>query len=222
MRIYLAGPMTGHEHYNALAFEHAAAQWRDVGYEVVTPFDCNNVVWQKRYGRDFNPREDRCDYGDELLSLMFLEDLKALADAEAVAVLPGWEQSKGARAEVLVALNMGKRIFDAEAFRTLRPVPSIAFSDANESILEEAHRLVHGDRQAAYSHPSVDYRATGRMWAAILERHLGGDFPDIPPRVCCLMMAAVKLSREAGHHKRDNLTDLAGYAECADMCAEDE
>lgn len=34
------------------------------------------------------------------------------------------------------------------------------------------------------------------------------------------MMAAVKLSREVDKHKRDNLTDLAGYAECASMVAE--
>jgi hypothetical protein len=34
------------------------------------------------------------------------------------------------------------------------------------------------------------------------------------------MMAAMKVSREVNKHKRDNLTDLAGYAECANMVAE--
>jgi hypothetical protein len=34
------------------------------------------------------------------------------------------------------------------------------------------------------------------------------------------MMVAVKLSREVNKHKRDNLTDAAGYAECASMVAD--
>lgn len=83
-----------------------------------------------------------------------------------------------------------------------------------ETILEEAQRLVHGNRGADYGHPIVDYTRTGRMWGAIL------GIPDIDPRLCCLMMAAVKISREVNQHKRDNLTDLAGYAECASMVAE--
>ena len=89
-----------------------------------------------------------------------------------------------------------------------------------ETILEEAQRLVHGDRGADYGHPGVDYRAVGRMWAAILERHFGFKVPDIDPRIAALMMVAVKLSREAGKHKRDNCTDMAGYAECVQMIAD--
>lgn len=83
-----------------------------------------------------------------------------------------------------------------------------------ESVLEEAQRLVHGNRGADYGHPIVDYERTGRMWGAIL------GIPDIDPRICCLMMVAVKLSREVNKHKRDNLVDAAGYAECAQMVAD--
>jgi hypothetical protein len=83
-----------------------------------------------------------------------------------------------------------------------------------ESALEEAQRLVHGDRNVAYGHPIVDYTRTGRMWGAIL------GIPDIDPRICCLMMAAVKISREVHAPKRDNRVDMAGYAECAQMIAE--
>ena len=58
------------------------------------------------------------------------------------------------------------------------------------------------------------------MWGAILERHFGRDVADLDPRICCLMMAAVKLSREAGKSKRDNRVDGAGYFECAQMIAD--
>ena len=82
------------------------------------------------------------------------------------------------------------------------------------TILAEAERLVHGDRQADYSHPFDDYTRTGRMWGAIL------GIPDIDPRICTLMMAAVKISRECHKPKRDNRVDGAGYFECADLIAE--
>lgn len=97
--------------------------------------------------------------------------------------------------------------------------PLTHFPPPRESVLQEAQRLVHGDRGADYGHPIDDYVVTGAFWGAILDRakHTSG---PIDPRIACLMMAAVKISREAGKHKRDNLTDLAGYAECAQMVAE--
>lgn len=87
-----------------------------------------------------------------------------------------------------------------------------------ETILQEAQRLVHGDRRKDYGHPAEDYGRTARLWEAILGVPQG----TISPRTACLMMAAVKISREVNAHKRDNLTDLAGYAACADLCAERE
>lgn len=103
----------------------------------------------------------------------------------------------------------------------------------SETILQEAQRLVHGDRGASYGHPIDDYTCTGRIWGAILGHWLGSkgltlydedgeavEFPDVDPRIAALMMVGVKVSREAHKHKRDNLTDTAGYAECVSMIAE--
>lgn len=70
------------------------------------------------------------------------------------------------------------------------------------------------NRSSDYGHPYDDMTRTGRLWGAIL------GIGDIDPRICCLMMAAVKVSREVNKHKEDNLTDLAGWAECAQMVAE--
>lgn len=97
-----------------------------------------------------------------------------------------------------------------------------------ETILEEAQRLVHGDRGASYGHPIDDYACTGRIWGAVLEKWLhtlhgfpkNFHIPDIDPRICALMMVGVKVSREANKHKRDNNTDIAGYAECTQMIAD--
>lgn len=87
------------------------------------------------------------------------------------------------------------------------------------NVLEEANSLVHGDRGAAYGHPYIDYQCTADMWRTLIKRRYGVDVP-LTPDFACLMMIAVKLSREAGKPKRDNLVDAAGYAECAAMCLE--
>jgi len=84
-----------------------------------------------------------------------------------------------------------------------------------DTILQEAQRLVHGDRQAAYGHPLDDFTRTGRMWAAIL------GVPNVTAEQVGLCMAAVKLSRQCNLPKRDNMVDAAGYAETVQMCVEE-
>lgn len=84
-----------------------------------------------------------------------------------------------------------------------------------ETALQEAQRLVHGDRGEDYGHPSDDFTRTGRMWGAIL------DLPDaVPPELVGLCMVAVKISREVNHPKRDNRVDGAGYFETVNMVHE--
>jgi hypothetical protein len=81
-------------------------------------------------------------------------------------------------------------------------------TNPDTSILTEAQSLVHGDRNASYGHPLTDYRRTAAMWSAIVGY-------EITPKQAVLMMCALKISRECNKPKRDNLVDLAGYAECA-------
>ena len=102
-QIYIAGPMTGHRYYNVHAFERAQRKWRIKGYEVITPFDTNSVVWQREYERDFDPFRDVCEYGDPLLREMWKENINALLDADLLVFLDGWEKSKGALIERAIA-----------------------------------------------------------------------------------------------------------------------
>ena len=134
-------------------------------------------------------------------------DLPLVCSCDAIALLPGWERSKGCQNEVAVARMCGLELYHADTFIRFDPTEP-------ETILQEAQRLAYGHRRADYGHPIDDYTRTGRMWGAIL------GIGDIDPRIACLMMAAMKISREVNKHKRDNLTDLAGYAECASMVAQ--
>lgn len=189
MRVYVAGPMTGLPEFNFPAFHAAAAAWRAAGWEVRNPAE------------SFDGRTD-LPYREYVA-----HDMVLLREVDAIALLPGWDgpNARGSVWEREVALLLGKRVYDAT--HPVAPPP-------RESALQEAQRLVHGDRRAAYGHPIDDYTRTGRMWGAIL------GIPDIDPRICCLMMAAVKVSREVNAPKRDNRVDLAGYAECAELVAQ--
>lgn len=217
MRVYIAGPMTGRPAYNVEAFQAAAYLWGLDGHDVVTPFECNSVVWRRHHGRDFDPHTDRCEWGDPVLREMFAEDVKALASAETVAFLAGWEQSKGARMEHALATTLGIPCVDAVRRQPLAPAP--------ESVCQEADRLVSGDRGAAYGHPFDDYTKTGTIWGAILhgwaKEAAASPVPvAVPPDLAILCMIGVKLSREVHASKRDNRVDTCGYAKCLDMVRE--
>lgn len=118
MKIYVAGPMRGIPEFNFPAFHAATARLRAEGHEVFNPAErdiehhgvdiskgnaagCEDLA-AKQHG--FNLREALKD------------DLEFIClHADAVAVLPGWEKSKGAQAEVATAHALGLRVFDFHA-----------------------------------------------------------------------------------------------------------
>lgn len=81
-----------------------------------------------------------------------------------------------------------------------------AAEDKKESILQEAQRIVNGERQADYSDPVKNFEHIARIASAILNK-------EITPEECCIVMIAVKHARERFKHKRDNLVDVVGYEE---------
>ena len=85
------------------------------------------------------------------------------------------------------------------------------FTDKDLSILTEAHGLVHGDRQASYGHPAVDFARTAALASIQLAHKLSS---DLGPEDVAMFMVCVKLSREAHQHGRDNLVDACGYLDC--------
>ena len=85
----------------------------------------------------------------------------------------------------------------------------------DESILSEAERIVNGERQADYSDPVANFKHISSIASAISKENLS-------PTTCAIVMIAVKLARENYKHKRDNLVDLAGYAEILNRIKESE
>ncbi len=104
MSLYIAGPMTGitDEHgnptHNYSAFHAAAADLRARGHTVVNPAELHTDV-------ETNPQA----WNDYMRA-----DLRALLGTDAVVVLRGWEHSKGARLEVVIARALGMLVWEYE------------------------------------------------------------------------------------------------------------
>ena len=91
MKVYLSGPMTGIESWNFPAFHSEAARLREMGHEVVSPAEVNpdtSMTWEQ----------------------CLRTDIKALCDCEAIALMNGWEHSKGAHLELHIAHRIGLKV----------------------------------------------------------------------------------------------------------------
>jgi len=204
-RIYLSGPMTGHQDHNFPAFHAAADRFRKAGWDVANPAENFG-------GRTDLPRE-----------VYLRADVAMLARCDAVALLPGWERSRGATLEAVLAAELGLRFFDACSALPMEEPPRTSYSaeDGMASVLDTAKRITCGVRQKDYGHPADDFERTAAMWTAILSEKLYSQ-ERIAPEDIPLCMIALKLARQVHRHKRDNLVDIAGYARTAAVVAGDE
>jgi len=106
IKVYLAGPMRGIPEFNKPAFTEATTQLRAAGYEVFSPVEHDEMKgfdWAGHTG-DLSAAEAS---GFSLRAALGADLAWICAHADAIAVLPGWEHSLGARAEVAVARALG-------------------------------------------------------------------------------------------------------------------
>lgn len=205
--IYLAGPMRGYDHYNFPAFYAAAEDLRSQGYGVLSPAEHDT-----ENGFDVTATLEENEFD---LQEAMRWDLSAVCQADAVVVLPGWRESTGVGHEVAVAEVVGSPVL---AYPGLEPVTP-------EPISLEAARLVAGPRQGAYGHPAEDFSRTGWLWAGVLAEWAVGcaekhTIEPIPAHLVGLCQVTLKISRQINAHKRDNLVDIAGYAETVRLVEE--
>ena len=123
----------------------------------------------------------------------------------------GFPTPKAAQAWIDGRLYDGDGVYRVCAMEELR----INVPEPRKSILIEAEGLVHGDRNADYGHPLDDFKRTAKIWGAILGI-------EVTPEQVGLCMCGVKISRECNKSKRDNMVDLAGYAETVAWCKDEQ
>ena len=89
--LYIAGPMTGYHEFNYPAFQVAADALTRAGYTVA-----HTATGPAPLPHDAHPHQHYLRHA-----------LAMLLECDSVALLPGWEASRGARGEVDVAHALG-------------------------------------------------------------------------------------------------------------------
>lgn len=94
MLAYLAGPMTGRPDFNYPTFLKAAGVLRENGVDVICPAETAGGV-------------------THLPLRTYMEiDVGYVKAAEAIVMLPGWESSKGAKLEIILATQLGMPVYE--------------------------------------------------------------------------------------------------------------
>ncbi len=99
--LYLSGPMSGLPEFNYPAFKAATERLRSQGHAVVSPHElpadcpgCANIGYEHSWSEHMRV------------------DLAALLTCDVIVMLPGWQQSRGARLEKSVAEATGLMVID--------------------------------------------------------------------------------------------------------------
>ena len=191
--VYICGAMRGIKNLNHPAFFEAEERLKAKGYNVINPARMDQEL-------GLNPHNSQMD--SKFIEDCARRDIDAVFECDELVLIPKWEKSKGARAEVAVAQWLEK---------PLRLYPSMVRLD-KEDVCDIAKRLTSYDRQTDYGSPIEDFTKQAKMWGAILG-------VNVTPQQIAMCMIAVKLSRltNSPRHK-DSCVDIIGYARCLDLC----
>lgn len=110
--IYIAGPMSGYPHLNREKFDNAAEAFREGGWEVFNPAENDLQLYGEGWFEDNDGTKEACEaakkkYGVDVRDLLGTDLDFICYQADAIAMLPGWEKSLGARAEHATAVALG-------------------------------------------------------------------------------------------------------------------
>lgn len=113
MKIYLAGPMRGYPFFNFPEFDRGAAALRKAGHEVFSPAERDrsahgDIASDNAKGDEAEATEK---HGFSLREALAADMKFICEEADAIALLPGWENSKGALAERATANALGLKVF---------------------------------------------------------------------------------------------------------------
>jgi len=116
MIIYLSGPIGQGEEVekNRVIFDNYEKRLEFDDYIVVNPFQNEFLA-------------------DDRKKLM-RADIKDMLDCDAIAMLPGWEESKGARQELYNAIACDMKVFDAETMQAMEIEYNLYFTIKNKLV----------------------------------------------------------------------------------------
>ena len=111
MKIYIAGPMRGTKWFNFPDFDWAKECLMRAGWEVISPADLDREI-----GFDVNSLPPDTDWSDVTklgfdLQAAVQRDVAAICQCDAIFMLHGWSESRGAKAEKAIAEWLSLMVF---------------------------------------------------------------------------------------------------------------
>jgi hypothetical protein len=120
-KLYIAGPMRGYYKFNFPRFDEARDVLKSLGYTVISPADLDREFVFDPTSPYFTPPyvmdgDDGLDPKSAKFQSIYIReiatrDLNALIYCDGIVLLPGWENSIGAQAELAVAKWIGLEIY---------------------------------------------------------------------------------------------------------------
>lgn len=107
MIVYIAGPMKGIPSHNFPMFDRAKEVLLEMGHTVVSPADLNRSHGYSENDTAFI----NGDIGPAEYAKLFKFDLQEILGCEAMVMLPGWINSKGASLEYAIARMIGQPVY---------------------------------------------------------------------------------------------------------------
>lgn len=112
--IYLAGPMRGLANFNFPAFDYAAEKLRAQGFDVFSPAERDRTIHGKDLENNATGNEDEAvsNVGFSLREALGADTDWICKRAKMIALLPGWQKSSGANAELALARALGLTVME--------------------------------------------------------------------------------------------------------------
>lgn len=114
-------------------------------------------------------------------------------------------------ADADIALQDATRSMTDECYPAAKIPETIS---VRREILDEARRVVTGDRETTYGGPEQSFSTIAQLWSVYLGITVQAH--DVAALLALLKLA--RLQHSQGQH-RDSWVDLAGYAACGAECA---
>lgn len=90
-----------------------------------------------------------------------------------------------------------------------------------ESILQEAERIINGDRAEQYGDPKVMFERIAEFWTSYLYPFTEALTPvDVANMMVLLKISRSKAAVDRGEYHRDDHVDIAGYAGLTEKLAD--
>lgn len=115
-KVYISGPISKIDDDNIPEFEKYSKKLRDLGFDAINPHDLF-MPWEIRELKQ--KVKDRIITEEEMWAICMKRDIPAMLECDFVAVLEGWNKSKGANIEVTLAKDLFMPIVSAETLQEL-------------------------------------------------------------------------------------------------------